>query len=102
MATKAQRAQLVLKERRNQKKFVRASNQSGLSRDTATIVQYTNVTGSNQSGSSWDRLRGAIIVLVCTVCMEMTFLVVLFYILKSIYYIGVLHTLMSLKAPCSG
>ena len=32
-----------------------ASNQTGSSRDTATIIQYTNVTGPNQSDSSWDR-----------------------------------------------
>ena len=35
-----------------------ASNQNGLSGDTATILQYTNVTGPNQSGSSWDRPPG--------------------------------------------
>ena len=53
--SRAQRVPLVLKERKNQKKFVCASNQSALSGDTVTISQYTNVTGPNQRGSSWDR-----------------------------------------------
>ena len=37
------------------KKYVSASNERHLSGDTGTIVEYTNVTGPNQSGSSWDR-----------------------------------------------
>ena len=63
-----------------------ASNQSGSFGGTATTLQYTKVNGPNQSGLSWDRPPGTPIyynrVLVCTVCVEMTFLVLLFYILK--------------------
>ena len=44
--------QLVLKE--PGKKFVSASNERHLSGDTGTILEYTNVTGPNQSGLSWD------------------------------------------------
>ena len=49
---------LVLKEPKNLfgiKKFVSASNERHSSRDTGTILEYTDVTGPNQSGSSWDR-----------------------------------------------
>ena len=36
------------------KKFRLPSNERHLSGDTGTILEYTNVTGPNQSGSSWD------------------------------------------------
>ena len=36
-------------------KFVCCSNQCGSSRDMATILEYTNVPGPNQSDLSWDR-----------------------------------------------
>ena len=35
--------------------FVCASNERHSSGDTGTILEYTNVTCPNQSGSSWDR-----------------------------------------------
>ena len=35
--------------------FVCALNERQSSRDTGTILEYTNVTGPNQSGLSWDR-----------------------------------------------
>ena len=35
--------------------FVPPSNESGSSGDYCYYFQYTNVTGTNQSGSSWDR-----------------------------------------------
>ena len=35
-------------------KIVSASNERQLSRDTGTILEYTNVPGPNQGGSSWD------------------------------------------------
>ena len=35
-------------------KIVSCSDQCGSSRDTGTILEYTNVPGPNQSGSSWD------------------------------------------------
>ena len=112
MASKAQRAQLVLLNIKGAKKFVCSSNQSGSSRDTATILQYTNVTDPNQSGSSWDRPCGTPIYYnsVSVYCLRGDdFLVLLFYILQYLLhrsttycYIGVLQTPMSLKAPCSG
>ena len=47
--------QLVLKEPKNWNNlFVSTSNERHSSRDTGTILEYTNVTGPNQSGSSWD------------------------------------------------
>ena len=35
-------------------KFVSASNERQSSGDMGTILEYTNVPGPNQSGSSWD------------------------------------------------
>ena len=56
VARTGQRVQLVLKEPKNLGKnmFVSASNERHLSGDTGTILEYTNVTGPNQSGLSWD------------------------------------------------
>ena len=60
VASEAQGAQLVssyyiLKEWEKICLFVSASNERQLSRDTSTILFYTNVTGPNQSGLSGDR-----------------------------------------------
>ena len=59
VASEAQRAQLVLYIKRDEKFGIclvaSASNERNASKDASTILFYTNVTGYNQSGSSRDR-----------------------------------------------